>query len=158
MKLAREPTPSRLGVGGGTGQRGGTLVGADALCTRQLGQQGDKDTAGAGAEIEQPERLCAPTLPIHDRERSLDQGLGVGARVEDIGIDAEAAAVELAAAGDARHGLMLEAACDGRVEPRGGCGLKRLTGAGDIGLMGQSSGVAEQEPRIELRRGDAAVA
>ena len=83
-------------VGGGAGERGGALVGADPLRTRQLGQQGDEDAAGAGAEIEQPERLIAPALPLDDGERGLDQGLGVGARVEHLRIDAEAPAVELA--------------------------------------------------------------
>ena len=45
-----------------------------------------------------------------------------------------------------------------RVEPRGGRGLERLAGAGDIGLMAERGGMAEQEPRIELRRVDAGLA
>ena len=53
---------------------------------------------------------------------------------------------------------MLEAPGDGRVEPRGGRGLKRVAGAGDVSLVAERSGMAEQKPRIELGRVDAAVA
>ena len=53
---------------------------ADTARPRQLGQQGHKDAAGPRAEIEQRERLLAP--PCGERERSLDQRLGIGAGVE----------------------------------------------------------------------------
>ena len=107
MKPARAADAQPAGVGGGAGERGGAYVGADALGAGQLGEQGEEDAAGAGAEIEQPERPLAPALPIDDGESRLDQRLGVGTRVEHRGVDAEGPAVELAAPHDARHRLML---------------------------------------------------
>ena len=85
MKPARAADAEPAGVGGGAGERGGADVGADALRAGQLGQQGEEDAARAGAEIEQPERPLAPTLPIDDGESRLDQRLGVGTRVEHVG-------------------------------------------------------------------------
>ena len=109
-----------------------------------------------GAEIEQLERPPAPALLLDDSERRLDQRLGVGTRVERARIDAEAAAVELADADDAGHRLALRAAARPRRRSRAAAaGLERVAGPGDIGLVAQPSGMAEQQPRVELRRVDA---
>ena len=49
--------------------------------------------------------LVAPSLALDMSERRLDQGLGVGARIERMRIEQERAAIELARADDARHRL-----------------------------------------------------
>ena len=97
-------------------------------------------------------------LAVHEAERCLDQRLGIRARVERARIDAEAAPIELADADDARHWLAHEPPLDESAEPRRGLRCERIVERRDIGLVAQARGMTEQEPRVELRRGDPCLA
>ena len=148
------PDPKACRIGPRELKRRQALVDADAGRTRQLGQQRDEDAAAPGAEVEEPQRRLA----AGERERSLDQRLGIRAGVERARIDAERAPIELADADDARHRLAGEPPRHVSPEPRRGVRRERIVDPGDIGFVGQACRVAEQEPRIELRRRDPCLA
>ena len=87
-------------------------------------------------------------------ERRLDQGLGIGARVERMRIEVEFAAVELAGAGDPRHGLAFEPPRDGGVERAPASGRSGSPASRDIGLVasGRRRGRAAAAHRARASR------
>ena len=148
------PDPKACRIGARELKRRQALVDADTGRARQLGQQRDQDAAAPRAEVEEPQRRLA----ADERQRSLDQRLGIRAGVERARIDAERAPVELANPDDARHRLAGEPPRHVSPEPRRGVGRERIVEPGDIGFVGQACRVAEQEPRIELWRRDPCLA
>ena len=103
-------------------------------------------------------RSLSGCSPPASASAELDQRLGVRAGVERARIDAKRAPVELADPDDARHGLACEPPRHVSPKPRRGVRRERIVDPGDIGFVGQACGMAEQEPRIELRRGNPCLA
>ena len=135
-------------------ERGEGQVEADTHRLRQLGEQRQQENAAAGAEIEDPQRVAAPSAPRELGQRRIDQRLAVGTRVERARIDAERSAVKFAKAEDARHGLMGKAAGEVSFEPRGGIGRERGIAIGDELLVAERGRVTEKQASIELGRFD----
>src|SRR6185437_4746684 len=106
-----------------------------------LAQKRQQQAARAGAEIEDAQLGAA----IGDRrERSLDQGLAVGARIQRFRRELEIEAPEFAPASEARERLVPGAAADQRLELRP---RRRIEGA---------LGPSEKLARIDAeRRGSA---
>ena len=82
MNVARSATPRRFGIGFCQREGIDRNIGAEATRTGQFGKQREQDAARSRAEIEQIERPLATDLCLDEIERSLDQRLGVGPRVE----------------------------------------------------------------------------
>lgn len=131
------------------------LIHADPQGARKFTQQRAKQCAGAGAEIEDAQRVAAT---ISQRlERGGNQRLRIGTRVEHVGGDAQREIPEFAPAKNARHRLALEPPFDKGLQPR-----RRLLAEPRIGIAQQRgvidiSRLAEQHARIALRRLDAGV-
>ncbi len=101
----RDVDAEPLGVRTGDGQRAGAHIGPDHLDARHLRGQGDRDAPAAGAEIGDAHRLAIART--QQRERPLDERLGLGPRDQHIAGDREGAPVELPRARDVGHRLAL---------------------------------------------------
>ena len=155
---ARGATPSRRGVGARDVQRRRAGVRADARRVRQLARA----ASAAGSPMPVPTsrmrsgRAGRP-FSADQRERGLDQRLAVGSRIERRRRDGKAAAIELALAENARHGLARDAPrqCggeDSRPAQRLSCrsGRARICAAGSPS-SGSRAGGARRRPRRRCR-------
>ena len=130
----------------------------------EVRSKGDRDGSGAGAYVCDAEGLVGERLEVG--EDGFDEVLGLGARDEDGGSDAEVEAVELLVAGDVLDGLVEEAASYGRFVGgllRGGelaGGVREEGGSRDLESVeekefGVATGlVTEMRVGIELMRGE----
>ena len=85
------------------------------VALRQLVQKRDEQASGTSAEVEDAQ----VGQPVgHKRERGLDDGLGLGARLEGLGRERERKAPEFAPAQDAADRLAGEAAAGEAGEAR----------------------------------------
>ena len=140
-----------LGVGLGDGQGVGAGVGGAELQLWPAVRQGQRDGAAAGAEVEHARR-CVGRQQL---QRPVDQGLGVGARVEHAGIDLQLQPVEGLGAGEVGQRLAGDAARAQGAEVRGGLGRQRVVVVGD--QPGAVSGrpaehVQQQHLRLRARQ------
>ena len=88
----------------------------------------------------------------HEAERRLDQGLGVGTRIEGRLRDLEGPAIELPLAQDACDRLAREAARNEHLEPCDGIWCNHALRIGDQGFMANFGCLLQEEPGIERRR------
>ncbi len=132
------------------GGRGGRSVGANAERVREFAKRGQQQTAGAGAEIEDPPH---PRAVGQRRQRRLDQCLGIGAGDQCRGGNRQVETPELLPPGDecqrlVRHATLQQVS----VGPRsiGVCRSRNKRLASDPERM------CQQQTRLKARIVDAA--
>ena len=142
-----------LGIGARHGERVGAGVHRHHLRQRPLLRDGQRDGAAARAQVEH----AARGIGRQQRQRPVDQRLGVVARVEHAGIDAQRQAVECLLAGQISHRLARQPARGQRLQAVGRGFRQRIgvvrqqPGAGVRGLLQHV-----QQQHLRLQPGQAA--
>ena len=131
------------GVVLGDGERGGVEVGGGDEGVGEMGGESEGDGSGAGADVEDAGSGEGGTGgdPVED---GFDEELGLGARDEGVGGDAEVEAVELVGADEVLDGLFGAAAGDEGAEGGDDRGGKLVAGVRD-----EPGAVAEEDVREE---------
>ena len=104
----RNPQP--LGVLTRNGQRRRTDVGRDASRVRQFCEQRDDQNPRTRSNVGNRQRFIRQALRPDDVERQINDGFGIGTRIENIGRDDKIASVEFARPDNARNRLVREPA------------------------------------------------
>ena len=164
----RSATPARSAFSARHGERCGREVGRDARGIGAFRQKRHGDGARSGAEVEDARALR------HQRQRRIDQRLGVGPGVERRRRHPEGPAIEFALAQDARDGLAPRAPCDqglealdarrlstlrpgsrmrsSRVRPVAACSSSRASRSGVSQPAAFRRSAAQREERLQLVR------
>ena len=124
--------------------RGGLgTVDRNRLRFGQLAEQGRRQTARTGAQIQDPPGLAtASAIGIDEIQHGLDQGLGIGPGGQNIGGDVEIDGPEAAGAEDLRQRLTRK--------PPGKHGLRRGTRIGRNRLVAAGQQAGRIQPRHPL--------
>jgi len=123
----------------GDGERRGVEVGGGEAGGGELGGQGERDGAGAGADVEDVGIADSGTVgkPAED---GFDEEFGLGAGDEGVGGDTEHEAEELLVAGDVLEGFLGGAAGD-----EGAVGFVQSGREFGVGVGDEPGAVAEEE-------------
>jgi hypothetical protein len=149
---ARNPVAARVPPRGR--ERRGGAVDGDAMGLRQLVQERDQKTSGAGAEVEDAQRR----VPAGDAgERRLDHGLRVRAGHERFRGELEGQAPELPMPQDAGDRLVREPAGGVAAQPLRARGPERLPGAQRQSGCADAERFGHKDAGVEAGRVEAGV-